>query len=104
MRIDTDGGVVEADVLGSGPRIVLLRGLGRDRRYWHDFPAQLAARAEVMALDTPGFGGSTPLPGRPRMADYAACVAGAITAAGWMRRTAVPRRRRAARPATGPRA
>ncbi len=85
MRIAIEGGVIEADVLGSGPRVVLLRGLARDRRYWGDFPARLAEHAEVMTLDTPGFGGSTPVPGRPRMADYAARVARALEAAGWTR-------------------
>ncbi|MGE5186439.1 MAG: alpha/beta fold hydrolase [Acidobacteriota bacterium] len=85
MRVDVDGGAVDADVVGAGPRVVLLRGLARDRRYWGDFPQRLGERAEVMTLDTPGFGGSTPLPGRPRMADYAARVAAALRTAGWTR-------------------
>lgn len=38
---------------------LLLRGLGREQRHWHDFPARLARRlgaAEVLTLDLAGAG------------------------------------------------
>lgn len=41
------------------PGWLLLRGLGRETRHWHDFPRQLsraAGSARVVAVDLPGFG------------------------------------------------
>ncbi len=66
------------DRVGSGPTMVLLHPLGADRRVWDGVVERLATRRELIPVDLPGFGGSTPLAGD---ADPAA-LAGALAA--WM--------------------
>jgi pimeloyl-ACP methyl ester carboxylesterase len=47
---------------GNGPPLVLLHGLGLSWRSWLPVLNALEARHDVMALDLPGFGESSPLP------------------------------------------
>ena len=50
---------------GSGPPIVLMHGIGLDRRIWDPVVPLLAREHEVVAVDLPGFGESAPLSGTP---------------------------------------
>ena len=47
---------------GSGPRLVLLHGLGSDRTAWYPLCDRLAGHRELVLLDLPGHGGSGLLP------------------------------------------
>ena len=59
---------------GSGPPIVLLHGIGMDRRAWDPVVPLLEREHEVIAVDLPGFGASAPLAGAPTVAALAAAV------------------------------
>jgi pimeloyl-ACP methyl ester carboxylesterase len=50
---------------GDGPALVLLHPLGADRHAWDPVLDALAAERDVIAVDLPGFGDSTPLPDDP---------------------------------------
>ncbi len=65
-----DGVRIAYETVGSGPPVILLHGGGQSRRNWIDagYPARLADRFQVIAMDFRGNGES----GRPRrVADYA---------------------------------
>ncbi|MGQ0846845.1 MAG: alpha/beta fold hydrolase [Sporichthyaceae bacterium] len=47
--------------VGSGPRLLLVHGIGSRKEAWDPVLVQLAAHREVLAVDLPGFGAS-PLP------------------------------------------
>jgi pimeloyl-ACP methyl ester carboxylesterase len=49
------------DRLGAGPVLLLLHGLGLDRRCWDPVVTALAERFDVIAVDLPGFGDSASL-------------------------------------------
>ncbi|MFP4311844.1 MAG: alpha/beta fold hydrolase [Nitriliruptoraceae bacterium] len=81
------GLVLEALVAGegTGPPVLLLHGLGANKVSFLPTLSTLAARAEVHALDLPGFGGSSaPLPAGRRysMAWFADVVNGYLIARG----------------------
>ena len=61
------------DRRGSGEPLVLLHGLGSRRNSWEPVIEPVAAQREVLALDLPGFGESSPDPSGTalRVADYA---------------------------------
>lgn len=44
---------------GSGPALVLIHGVASSSYSWADVASKLAARFDVIALDLPGFGGSS---------------------------------------------
>lgn len=50
------------DRAGSGPRVLLIHGLGGERHVWEPLWPALTARCDVMTIDLPGFGGSPALP------------------------------------------
>ena len=50
------------DRAGSGPRVLLIHGLGGERRTWEPVWEALTAACDVIAIDLPGFGGSPSLP------------------------------------------
>jgi pimeloyl-ACP methyl ester carboxylesterase len=57
---------------GSGPPLVLLHGIGLDRRVWEPLLPYLEPEREAIAVDLPGFGESAPLsvtPTIPALAD-----------------------------------
>ena len=47
---------------GSGPPVVLLHGVGHRWQAWRPVIDRLALEFELIACDSPGFGGSAPLP------------------------------------------
>jgi pimeloyl-ACP methyl ester carboxylesterase len=53
---------VTYDRRGCGEPVVLLHGVGLDRRVWDAVAALLTAECEVIAVDLPGFGQSPDLP------------------------------------------
>ena len=61
---------------GSGPPLVLLHGIGLDRRTWDPVVPILAREREVIAVDLPGFGESPVLAGTPTVEALAAAVEG----------------------------
>lgn len=58
--IDAGGPVHFADFGGSGPRLVLIHGLGGSHANWLAVAPRLAERAQVVAMDLPGFGRTPP--------------------------------------------
>jgi pimeloyl-ACP methyl ester carboxylesterase len=67
---------------GAGEPVVLLHGLGLDRRTWDPIVPLLAADREVIAIDLPGFGESPEWPReQPRDLESAASALGAVFAA-----------------------
>ena len=68
------------DRAGTGPVLVLLHPLGADRHVWAPVMERLTAERDVIAVDLPGFGESTPLNGSgpPTPAALAAAVAAAL--------------------------
>lgn len=59
-------------VTGAGPAVVLLHDSPRSSRLHLDTMRQLASRFRVFALDTPGYGNSSPIGcDRPMIADFA---------------------------------
>ena len=67
----TAGGSLALDRGGSGPPLVLVHGLGLDRRCWSPVREALEQHHDVVAVDLPGFGesrglakGDTPTPAR----------------------------------------
>jgi len=65
---------------GAGAPLVLLHGLGSSRQAWNPVIPALAARFDVIAVDLPGFGDSSPVPAptQPTPAALAAAVAGLL--------------------------
>ncbi|WP_433177890.1 alpha/beta fold hydrolase [Actinoallomurus sp. CA-150999] len=72
------------DRSGTGPPLVLLHGVGLDRRTWRPVRDLLAEEREVIALDLPGHGESPSLPAGVRydVAGYVGAVREAIGALG----------------------
>lgn len=56
---------LDHDRRGSGRPLLLVHGLGSNRRTWAPIRDELAAERETIALDLPGHGESPPLAGRP---------------------------------------
>lgn len=81
--VQVDGVVLRYRVCGSGPPVLLLRGLGRTIDHWLGFDERLGRSFEVIALDLRGAAGSdAPWPpySTARMADD---CAGALRALGY---------------------
>jgi pimeloyl-ACP methyl ester carboxylesterase len=66
--------VLAHDRTGAGPPLVLLHGIGLDRRCWAPVVPLLASEREVFAVDLPGFGESPMLDGEPTIAALADAV------------------------------
>jgi pimeloyl-ACP methyl ester carboxylesterase len=66
--------VLAHDRTGAGPPLVLIHGIGLDRRCWAPVVPLLAAEREVIALDLPGFGESPMLDGDPTIGALADAV------------------------------
>lgn len=69
---------------GHGPPVVLLHDSPRSSTMHVPLLAALASEFTAIAIDTPGYGLSTPLPGtpRPEIPDFAAALAEALAALG----------------------
>jgi pimeloyl-ACP methyl ester carboxylesterase len=65
---------------GAGAPLVLLHGIGLDRRSWDPVAPALARHFDVMAVDLPGFGDSAP--GQADPGALAGAVAGLLTELG----------------------
>ena len=65
---------------GAGAPLVLLHGIGLDRRSWDPVVPALARHFDVIAVDLPGFGDSDP--GQADPAGLAEAVAGLLTELG----------------------
>ena len=72
--------VLAHDRTGAGPPLVLLHGIGLDRRCWAPVVRLLAREREVIAVDMPGFGASPP--GPHSLAGLADAVAAFVSALG----------------------
>jgi pimeloyl-ACP methyl ester carboxylesterase len=81
--LSVDGRRVLYRKAGSGPPLVMLHGSPGDGEMLAHEMAAAAKRFTCFALDTPGFGGSDPLPGETlTVADLAGATAAAMTALG----------------------
>lgn len=61
--LEGHGGGLAYDVSGSGPPLILVHGLASSRRAWDLIAPGLSHDFTVYAVDLPGHGDSTPLPG-----------------------------------------
>lgn len=77
-------GLVHYRVAGDGPAVVLLHDSPRSSAMHLPQLEALSDQFTVIALDTPGYGRSQPLPPEPRptIADFAAALAGTLVALG----------------------
>jgi pimeloyl-ACP methyl ester carboxylesterase len=81
--ISVDGRRVHYRRMGEGPPLVMLHGSPGDGEMLAEEMAAAARRFTCLALDTPGFGDSDPLPGDAlTVAQLAEATAGAMTALG----------------------
>lgn len=65
---------------GAGPVLVLLHDSPRSSSLYAPLLEAFGDRYDVIALDTPGYGESEPLPGDPTIADFAEVLAEALDA------------------------
>ena len=78
-----NGRAIAYRAAGDGPPLVLLHGIGSGSASWEAQFDGLSPRYRVIAWDTPGYGGSDPLPGeRPSSAAYGDAVAGLLDGLG----------------------
>ena len=81
--VEAEGREVYFRHAGKGPPVVLLHESPRSSAALLPLMERLADRFTVFGFDTPGFGGSDPLPmERPSSADYAGAIAAALDALG----------------------
>mgnify|MGYP005845077989 CR=1 FL=1 len=82
--VDLPHGQVHLRVGGSGPPVVLLHDSPRSSLMHRDHVAWFGQRFTVYALDTPGYGNSTPLPAdpAPSIPDFAAALETCLLALG----------------------
>lgn len=81
MQLDVDGLIINVELAGTGPAVILTHGFVGDAR--STWSAQLAAMSDeftVVAWDAPGSGASSPPPQHFGMDDYADCLAGLLKA------------------------
>jgi pimeloyl-ACP methyl ester carboxylesterase len=81
---DVAATVLAYDRIGTGPPLVLLHPLGADRHVWQPIVERLSSRRELIAVDLPGFGESSPLDPdlTPTPKALAAAVAGLLHSLG----------------------
>lgn len=79
--VDTPGGQVHAHIVdGIQPAIVFLHQTATSAASYDALLGALDMPNQLVAIDTPGFGGSYDPQGWPTLADYAAAVLAAIDA------------------------
>lgn len=72
-------GVISFVAVGGGIPVVLLHQTPRSADEYRDVLPELAGRGyRAVALDTPGFGASTPVPGEPSIERWASALASAL--------------------------
>jgi pimeloyl-ACP methyl ester carboxylesterase len=75
VSLELDHGRVTAARCGDGPPVVLLHQTPRSWDEYRDvLPLLARRRLEAVAVDTPGFGGSEPLPGAPTIERWAETI------------------------------
>ena len=57
-KVQTPGGTLSYQVLGKGPPLVMLRGLGRTVRHWAGYEQEMAKKFRVLVTDLRGMGES----------------------------------------------
>lgn len=62
-KIQLDGFSISYLEGGSGPTLMLIHGFSADKDHWTRFSRQLTTNFHVIALDLPGFGQSSQIPG-----------------------------------------
>jgi len=83
QHIDVAHGHINVARVGDGPAVVLLHQTPRSWDEYRDVMPLLAARGyEAIALDTPGFGDSAPLPDEPSIHAWARAAHEALDALG----------------------
>jgi pimeloyl-ACP methyl ester carboxylesterase len=81
--IELEHGTLAYAEAGAGPVVVLLHQTPRSSDEYLDVLPLLAARGyRAIAFDTPGFGGSAPVPGAPSIEAWAAAIADGLHALG----------------------
>ena len=78
----SDGLSVRVIEAGAGAPLVLIHGVGMRAEAWGPQIAALSESCRVIAVDMPGHGDSSPLPGDPRLPDYVAWAARVVEALG----------------------
>lgn len=66
--------------LGNGPVVILIHGFPMNQHVWDDFAEKLSESYQVVTVDLPGFGKSSPLPKGFSLEDVAREVVGLIRA------------------------
>jgi len=81
--VDTSGGQIHAHTLGDGDMaVVFLQQTASSGRMFYKVMEQLEPGRRLIALDTPGFGGSFDPEGMPSLPDYARWIGEAIEGLG----------------------
>lgn len=82
--VNTAHGQVHYRVAGSGPPVVLLHDSPRSSAMHAELLRFLGGHFTAIAIDTPGYGNSAPLPAapQPEIADFAAAISTALDALG----------------------
>ena len=73
-RFEPRAGIAGIDC-GHGDALLLLHGVGLRAEAWAAQIARFSSTHRVIAIDTPGHGGSTALQGRPSLPDFVARIA-----------------------------
>lgn len=76
----SDGLSVRTIEAGRGAPLVLIHGVGMRAEAWGPQIAALSAEHRVIAVDMPGHGESSPLPGAPMLSEYVSWAARVIEA------------------------
>lgn len=74
MQVIVNELLTQYDVLGKGKKILVLHGWGDDSRNWRDLQKHLSKQYQVIALDLPGFGGTSAPKEDWSLDDYVAFV------------------------------
>ena len=81
--VELEHGSLTCARAGMGPAVVLLHQTPRSWDEYRDVLPLLAEQGlQAIALDTPGFGGSAPLPGTPTIERWCEAIAAALDALG----------------------
>lgn len=79
---ETPRGSMHYAEAGTGEPLLLLHATPRSHRYFRYMLPRLAPRFRAIAVDTPGFGNSHPLPGPPTIRSIAECFVHFLDALG----------------------
>ncbi len=83
-RPRTDFGALRAIRCGSGPRLLLLHGVGLRAEAWNAQIDALSADFDIVAPDMPGHGETPPLPDAATLAAYTAPILDALEGPTWV--------------------